>query len=72
MLPAFPSVSVADDVAGKIRHGMPVNLPEMSKAKFVKVFFGQAELIAIASRVAGTLFHPNVVLAGSQDPVASR
>ena len=72
VLPAFPSVSVADDVAGKIRHGMPVNLPEMSKAKFVKVFLGQAELIAIASRVAGTLFHPKVVLAGSQDPVASR
>ncbi len=72
VLPAFPSVTVADDVAAKVRHGMPVNLPEMSKSKFVKVFVGQSELIAIASRVAGTLFHPKVVLAGSQDPVPSR
>jgi tRNA pseudouridine55 synthase len=72
VLPAFPSVSVAEDVAAKIRHGISVNLPEMSKAKLVKVFVGQSELIAIASRVAGTLFHPKVVLAGSQDPVASR
>ena len=72
VLPAFPSVTVADDIAAKVRHGMPVNLPEMSKAKLVKVFYGQSELIAIVSRVAGTLFHPKVVLAGSQDPVPSR
>ncbi len=72
VLPAFPSVTVAEDVAAKIRHGMPVNLPEMSKSKLVKVFVGQSELIAIASRVAGTLFHPKVVLAGSEDPVPSR
>jgi len=72
VLPAFPAVTIGDDIAAKVRHGMPVNLPEMSKAKFVKVFVGQAELIAIASRVAGTLFHPKVVLAGSPDPVPSR
>ena len=72
VLPAFPSVTVADDVAAKIRHGMPVNLPDMSKSRFVKVFVGQSELIAIASRVAGTLFHPKVVLAGSQDPVSCK
>lgn len=62
VLPAFPSVTVADDLAAKVRHGIAVNLPEMSKAKFVKVFVGQSELIAIATRVAGTLFHPKVVL----------
>jgi hypothetical protein len=28
----------------------------------VKVFLGQEKLIAIASRVAGTLFQPKVVL----------
>jgi len=33
-----------------------VNLPEFLRAKQVKVFFGQAELIAIGTRVAGTLF----------------
>ena len=72
VLPAFPSVTVTDEVAARIRNGMPVNLPEMSKSKFVKVFVGQSDLIAIASRVAGTLFHPKVVLAGSQEPVPSR
>jgi len=40
-----------------------VNLPEFSRAKQVKVFYGQADLIAIATRVAGTLFHPKIVLA---------
>jgi hypothetical protein len=30
----------------------------------VKVFTGQRELIAIATRVAGTLFHAKIVLAG--------
>jgi hypothetical protein len=39
-----------------------VNLPEMSRSRWVKVFIGQSELICIASRVAGTLFHPKVVL----------
>ena len=72
ILPEYPSVTVADDLAAKVRQGLPVNLPEMSKAKYVKVFVGQSELIAIANRVAGTLFHPKVVLAGTGDPVASR
>jgi tRNA pseudouridine55 synthase len=39
-----------------------VNQPELSRARLVKVFYGQRELIAIASRVAGTLFHPKIVL----------
>jgi len=34
----------------------------MSRSRFVKVFAGQSELICIASRVAGTLFQPKVVL----------
>ncbi len=67
VLPDFPSVTVAEDVAARVCHGMPVNLPEMSKAKLVKVFVGQGELIAIASRVAGTLFHPKVVLGAQAD-----
>ncbi len=62
ILPAFPSVTADETSAHRIRHGQAVNLPEMSRAKLVKVFAGQAELIAIASRVAGTLFHPKVVL----------
>ena len=35
------------------RNGMAVKLPEMSRAPLVKVFAGQAELVCIASRVAG-------------------
>ena len=45
-----------------IRNGRAVNLPELSRARQVKVFSGQRELIAIATRVAGTLFHPKIVL----------
>ena len=62
VLPEIPSVTADDDAVGKIRHGRTVNLPEMSRSRFVKVFAGQSELICIASRVAGTLFHPRVVL----------
>jgi len=42
-----------------------VNLPDLSEARQVKVFAGQRELIAIATRIAGTLFHPKIVLVGS-------
>lgn len=62
LLPEIPSVTADDEAVGKIRHGRTVNLPEMSRSQFVKVFVGQSELICIASRVAGTLFHPKVVL----------
>ncbi len=62
LLPEFPSVAVPDDIVNHIRCGRTVNLPETSTARFVKVFCGQRDLIAIASRVAGTLFHPKIVL----------
>ena len=62
ILPAFPSVTAPEESLARIRNGMAVNLPEMSRAPLVKVFAGQAELVCIASRVAGTLFHPKVVL----------
>jgi len=62
LLPEFPCVTADEENVARIRHGRAVNLPELSRAKLVKVFQGQSELIAIASRVAGTLFHPKVVL----------
>jgi len=62
LLPEIPCVTADDEAIGKIRHGRTVNLPEMSRSRWVKVFVGQSELICIASRVAGTLFHPKVVL----------
>jgi tRNA pseudouridine55 synthase len=61
LLPQFPSVTADDATAARIRTGRPVNLPELSRARQVKVFYGQKELIAIATRVAGTLFHPKIV-----------
>ena len=62
ILPQIPSVTVNDETAGLIGNGRAVNLPEFSGARQVKVFLGQEELIAIASRIAGTLFQPKVVL----------
>jgi tRNA pseudouridine55 synthase len=62
VLPEIPSVTATEEDIGKIRHGRTVNLPEMSRSRWVKVFAGQSDLICLASRVAGTLFHPKVVL----------
>jgi len=67
LLPEMPSVTVTDEVAGYIRNGRAVNLLELSDAKLVKVFVNQRELLAIASRVAGTLFHSKVVLYGNNE-----
>jgi tRNA pseudouridine55 synthase len=61
LLPQLPSVTADDATAARIRNGRPVNLPELSRARQVKVFHGQRDLIAIATRVAGTLFHPKIV-----------
>jgi tRNA pseudouridine55 synthase len=62
LLPAMPSVTADEQSAAKMRNGMAVNLPEMSRAGLVKVFAGQNLLIGIAARVAGTLFQPKIVL----------
>jgi tRNA pseudouridine55 synthase len=64
VLPEFPAVVASPESVARIRHGGAVNLPEFSKAPTVRVFAGQRELIAIAKRVAGTLFQPRVVLCG--------
>jgi tRNA pseudouridine55 synthase len=66
ILPQLPSVTANEEMAALIRSGRAVNLPELSQARQVKVFIGQRELIAIATRVAGTLFHAKIVL--SADP----
>ena len=64
VLPEFPAVVASPESAARIRHGGAVNLPEFSKSAIVRVFVGQRELLAIARRVAGTLFQPKVVLQG--------
>jgi tRNA pseudouridine55 synthase len=69
LLPQFPSVTANEEMAARIRSGRPVNLPELSQSRMVKVFTGQRELIAIATRVAGTLFHAKIVLAAESGRV---
>jgi tRNA pseudouridine55 synthase len=61
LVPQLPSVTANEESAALIRAGRAVNLPEMSRAPQVKVFYGQRDLIAIATRIAGTLFHPSIV-----------
>jgi len=68
LLPQFPSVTANEDQIALIRHGRAVNLSEMSKSQYVKVFASQTELIAIAIRVAGTLFQPRIVFATEESP----
>ena len=64
ILPEFPAVTAPPEALARLKHGAAVNLPEFSKALTVRVFAGQRELLAIAKRVAGTLFQPKIVLAG--------
>jgi tRNA pseudouridine55 synthase len=67
LLPHMPCVTATEENAAMIRSGRSVNLPEMSRAPLVKVFCGQTELIAIATRIAGTLFHPGIVFRSNDD-----
>jgi tRNA pseudouridine55 synthase len=61
LVPLLPCVTANEEGAALIRSGRALNLPEMSRAPQVKVFYGQSDLIAIATRIAGTLFHPRIV-----------
>jgi tRNA pseudouridine55 synthase len=61
LLPHIPSVTADEPTVARIRSGRSINLPDVSSARQVKVFEGQRELIAIATRIAGTLFHPKIV-----------
>jgi tRNA pseudouridine55 synthase len=62
LLPELPSVTVDEQLAGRLRNGMQVNLPEYSQAPLVKVFTSPTEFLAIARRIAGTLMQPHVVI----------
>jgi tRNA pseudouridine55 synthase len=67
LVPQLPSVTATEESAALIRSGRSVNLPEMSRAPQVKVFYGQRDLIAVATRIAGTLFHAGIVFGRSGD-----
>jgi tRNA pseudouridine55 synthase len=62
LLPEMPAVTVDDQLAGRLRNGMQVNLPDFSQAPLIKVFTAPTELLAIGRRIAGTLMQPIVVL----------
>jgi tRNA pseudouridine55 synthase len=62
LLPEMPSVTVDDHVAGRLRNGMQVNLPDFSQAPLLKIFTTPTDLVAIGRRIAGTLVQPIVVL----------
>ncbi len=62
LLNEIPAVTADEVTAGRLRNGMAVNLPEFSTAPAVKVFASQRDLVAIARRIAGTLFQPSIVI----------
>jgi tRNA pseudouridine55 synthase len=62
LLPEMPSVTGDPQALGRLRNGAQANLPEFSRAALVKVFADQTELVAVAKRIAGTLFQPVVVM----------
>jgi tRNA pseudouridine55 synthase len=63
ILPHMPAVTADETALGRLRNGGQANLTEFSEAKLVRVFEGQRNLVAIAQRLAGTLFQPVTVLA---------
>jgi len=62
LLPEMPCVTGDSTALGKMRNGGQANLADFSDAELVKVFAGQRELVAVAKRVAGTLFQPIIVM----------
>jgi tRNA pseudouridine55 synthase len=63
LLPEMPAVTGDPVAIGRLRNGAQANLPEFTGAAMVKAFADQRDLVAIAKRVAGTLFQPVVVMA---------
>ncbi len=62
LLPELPATTVDALVAGRIRNGSSVNLPDYTESELVKIFEGRDQLVGIARRVAGTLFQPIAVI----------
>ncbi len=62
LLPSLPAVTATDEMLSRIRHGRPVNLPELSRAREVKVFSGQTRFDRHLHPRRRHLFHPKIVL----------
>jgi tRNA pseudouridine55 synthase len=71
LLPEYPAVTAPAEAAARLLQGRAANLPEFSHAPRVRVFRlgveGDVQLLAIGRRVAGSLFHPQMVLAGQSN-----
>jgi len=65
LLPEFPAVVAPAEAAGYLLQGRATNLGEFSHAPLVRVFTPDQHLLAIARRLAGSLFHPQVVFPGA-------
>lgn len=64
LLPEMPATMATPEAAARLLHGQDANLSEFSRAPLVRVFSADGQLLAIARRQAGSLFHPQIVLAG--------
>ncbi len=62
VLAELPAVTVSAEIAARFRQGLPTNLPEFSDAHYVRVFGGGDSFIAVARRLAPTLFAPDCVI----------
>ncbi|MGH9467826.1 MAG: tRNA pseudouridine(55) synthase TruB [Terriglobales bacterium] len=63
LLPEMPAVVAPKEAISRLLHGQSANLPDYSTAPRIRVFAPSGELLAIARRIAGTLFQPQIVLA---------
>ncbi|HEY7856118.1 MAG TPA: tRNA pseudouridine(55) synthase TruB [Terriglobales bacterium] len=65
LLPEFPAVFAPAEAAGYLLQGRAANLGEFSQAPLVRVFTHDQRLLAIARRLAGSLFQPQIVFPGA-------
>lgn len=61
LLPEFPAVMAAPEAVAKLLQGRAANLAEFSQARLVKVFVPDGQMLALGRRLAGSLFHPQIV-----------
>lgn len=61
LLPELPAVVAPAEALARMLHGQAANLSEFTRAPLVRVFAPDEQLVALARRIAGSLFHPQVV-----------
>ncbi len=61
LLPEMPAIVAPSEAAARLLQGRTANLPEFSPARRIRIFTAAGELLAIGTRVAGSLFQPELV-----------